>query len=463
MNTKMISKLSVVTLTALLSVASARAAIIAIADSGTDVKHDELKTKLWTNKLELDNAVDNDDNGKIGDVHGWNFIDGNNRYYEKKLLGTFPPDVYKFFEVQTRMLKGLSTDEDKKWIDKVKGDKEFLAKLNEFGEFVHGTHVAGIASKSVDAAQIMALKVIGKKTAFLFESAIKLKFGNVFGGDMTPFKDKIVRYGLDYLAKAQGQSLGPVAEYLDEMHAQVVNCSFGSSTAALKPMIGSLLKIVAKNITEDQVNEYLVYLMNQMVEVMEHDFVLVSPHTLFVIAAGNDGTNNDVAPTSPANVRLDNAITVAATMENQKLASFSNYGNVHVDIAAPGVGILSTTPGNTHLLLSGTSQATPAVTNVAGQILDANPKLSPSEVKRVLMETVDHQAWLEGKVKSEGTMNGARAVYAAKASTSMSLAAAIAEANAKVAAETVAPAKATFAKSIDEKNLYVVPLPALLR
>jgi len=462
MNTNILSKLSSASLTFLMATASANAAIIAIADSGTDVGHPELKTKLWTNAHELDNAVDNDDNGKIGDVHGWNFIDNNNAYYNKKLVGTFPPDVYKFFEVQTRMLKGVATAEDKAWIEKIRNDEAFLAKLNEFGEFVHGTHVAGIASKDVDAAQIMALKVIGQKTSILFEAAVKSKSHGILGGGITPAKDKAIRYGLDFLAKAQGQGLGPVAEYLAEMKAQVVNCSFGSSATALKPMIGNLLKKVAKDITDAQIDEYLVYLGNRMVDVMEHDFVLASPHTLFVIAAGNDGANNDVLPASPANVRLDNAITVAATLENQKLASFSNYGDVHVDIAAPGVGILSTTPGNSHLLLSGTSQATPAITKIAGQILDANPKLMPSEVKRILMETVDHHAWLEGKVKSEGTANASRALFAAKASTSMTLTAAIATALAKVGPESV-DQPSSFARKIDEKNLYVVPLPSLLR
>src|SRR5690606_10906985 len=114
-----------------------------------------------------------------------------------------------------------------------------------------------------------------------------------------------------------------------------------------------------------------------------------APNTLFVLAAGNDGMDNDRFPTAPANVKLDNAITVAATMNNEDLASFSNYGARMVDVAAPGVGILSSVPGNDRLHLSGTSQAAPYVSNVAGRIVDANLALRPAQIRTILMETVD--------------------------------------------------------------------------
>jgi hypothetical protein len=446
----------------------ASAAVIAIADSGTDTTHPELSKKLWSNPGELDNAVDNDDDGKIGDVHGWNFIDNNNHYYNYKLLGTFPKDVYTFFEVQTRAILGIATQADKDWYNAHIKDRTFIAKLEEFGGFVHGTHVAGIASKGVDGAQIMALKTIGAKSASLLELAANSKLpgkGKNKTGIPSATMDKAVRFGLDYLAKAQGQLLGPVGQYIGEKHAQVVNCSFGSSTAALAPVLKPLLQKLIPNISDAQVKVYVNYLIDQMVVVMEQSFILASPHSLFVIAAGNDGTNNDESPASPANVRTDNSITVAATLQNTKLAFFSNYGNVHVDIAAPGVGILSTVPGGEHLLLSGTSQATPAVTRIAGEILDANPKLSPGEVKMILMETVDHQKWLEGKVKSEGTANEARAIYAAKASTTMSVGTAVAQAKINVGASINSGAQggSNFASSIDESSIYVAPIPQLIQ
>lgn len=66
---------------------------------------------------------------------------------------------------------------------------------------------------------------------------------------------------------------------------------------------------------------------------------------LFSAAAGNSSTDNDSKPFYPASYDLDNIISVAATDHNDNLASFSNYGATSVDVAAPGVNILSTLPG----------------------------------------------------------------------------------------------------------------------
>ncbi len=66
---------------------------------------------------------------------------------------------------------------------------------------------------------------------------------------------------------------------------------------------------------------------------------------LFVAAAGNDGENNDTAPQYPASYSLPNILSVAATDEDDQLASFSNYGASSVHLAAPGTDIFSTMTG----------------------------------------------------------------------------------------------------------------------
>jgi subtilisin family serine protease len=70
------------------------------------------------------------------------------------------------------------------------------------------------------------------------------------------------------------------------------------------------------------------------------------PNVLFVAAAGNEETNNDITPSYPASFDLPNIISVSASDQNDNLAAFSNYGPTSVDVAAPGTNILSTIPSS---------------------------------------------------------------------------------------------------------------------
>jgi subtilisin family serine protease len=203
------------------------------------------------------------------------------------------------------------------------------------------------------------------------------------------------------------------------------------------------------------VTQYSVFFVNEVVKAAK--VLVASKGTFFLIAAGNDGMDNDVYPTSPANVKQDNTLTVAATLGYDRLASFSNYGAKMVDLAAPGVGILSTIPGNEYIEVSGTSQATPFVANVAGQVLDANPALSNLDLKKILMATADLKDFLKGKVASGGIVNLNRAVTAGRLSRSMQLADAI-----QAARVQVSDVNTRHLESFGiQREGYVLPLPGL--
>jgi subtilisin family serine protease len=446
-----------------LAIAStAHATTIAIIDSGTDLTHKELKGKEWSNAKDIDDAVDNDDNGYIDDVHGWNFADSNNKLIDKQYLGTFSPDVYKFFEVQTRMLKGEGTAEDTAWMNAARGNSKLIAELGTFGNFVHGTHVAGITAKNADAAKIMVLKIIptksplgggGKATA---ES--NYAYGQIMGAKG---REGIVKAGLKLLASQQAKSLAPIGTYVGKQKARIANCSFGTSTAAAKTILGPILKIgLGHEPTADELEMYAEFFVAEIVKASSA-LVTPAPNTLFVIAAGNDGMDNDKFPTSPSNIKVQNTIAVAATLGYKKIASFSNYGKTMVEVAAPGVGIESTIPGNLYLTVSGTSQASPFVANIAGLAIDANPSLSNSDLKKILMETVDQKDFLKGMVISGGIVNTSRAIMAATMSKSMQLSDAINSARLQV--NDVNSGFMFESMSHDDYEGYVMPMPSLFQ
>jgi subtilisin family serine protease len=135
---------------------------------------------------------------------------------------------------------------------------------------------------------------------------------------------------------------------------------------------------------------------------------------LFVTAAGNGGEdgigdNNDVTPSYPGNYNLSNIISVAATDQNDLLASFSNYGLNSVHVAAPGVHILSLMPQGLYYL-SGTSMATPHVTGLVGLLYSQYPWFTPFQIKDTLTRYVDRLPSLSGKIRSGGRINAYKAI-----------------------------------------------------
>jgi subtilisin family serine protease len=126
---------------------------------------------------------------------------------------------------------------------------------------------------------------------------------------------------------------------------------------------------------------------------------------LFVAAAGNETSDNNLHPHYPSNYSLSNVISVAATDQNDQLATFSNFGSRTVTLGAPGVGILSTTPGNTYNFLNGTSMATPHVTGAAALLCAANPNLSVNQLRALLSFNGDIVPALQGRTLSGRRLN----------------------------------------------------------
>ncbi len=115
----------------------------------------------------------------------------------------------------------------------------------------------------------------------------------------------------------------------------------------------------------------------------------VSAGIIFVAAAGNSASDNDVTPSYPASYDIPGVVSVAAIDANQNLANFSNYGLQTVHIAAPGVNIYSTFPGNTYRALSGTSMASPHVTGAIALLRSIDSTSSNSAIIDRLYETAE--------------------------------------------------------------------------
>jgi MYXO-CTERM domain-containing protein len=153
---------------------------------------------------------------------------------------------------------------------------------------------------------------------------------------------------------------------------------------------------------------------------IEHDEIakLASHDILFVTAAGNENSNTDFAGAEyPANYRLPNLVAVAATNRQDDIASFSTYGPVSVDVAAPGLQIVTTTlhagyttaPG-----VSGTSLSAPYAAGVAALIRDYVSGASALQTRARLIEGAAagadpaspvNQRTAGGRIDAAGSLN----------------------------------------------------------
>ena len=289
-----------------------RDVVVALVDTGIDYTHEDLAGRIWTNVDEIPgNGIDDDGNGYVDDVYGWNFYSDTN-------------DVY----VGTEDAHGTH------------GAGTIAANAD------NGTGIAGIVQS--DRVKVMAVKALG-------------------GSDGSGTTASIIQ----------------AIQYAEANGAQICNLSLGSSQ-----------------------NDPALYR------------TMASSDMLFVVAAGNDGTDLETSPSYPASYDLDNVISVANIRYDGELDPTSSYGAASVDLAAPGSYILSTTPGGTYSYMTGTSMAAPMVSAAAAMVYSAFPNATLADVKDILLASVQKLDSLSDCTATGGMLDlGAAMAGAATAST----------------------------------------------
>lgn len=437
-------------LAVLCAISGAEAAKIAVIDSGLDYKHEMITPNLWTNPLETFDRRDEDGNGYQDDVHGWNFAESNGQIIDYKYIGTFSANPRKYFDIQGKRFLNLATEAEIAWMKEIVATKEFQKEMAIFGNFVHGTHVAGITIRD-SSNEAMGIKLLPTETKLMYNRLSSQ-------ANLKADKWELLNTAFTALAAEQMKLLSSIAKFAASHKADVANGSFGTGFNQAKMITNTAFKILFfRKPTEEESNKAAGMFIKAMVSEGQK-FVGSAPAMLFVFAAGNDGMNNDIYGTSPANIKADNVITVGATYKNEFFAPFSNFGTKMVDVAAPGMLIDSAIPGNEYLKVSGTSQASPYVANVAAKIKSANTRLSPLEIKKILMGTVDKKVFLADKVMAGGIVNLDRAVVAANMTNTMSVSEAITRSKSQI---KDAPSAATF--RADKNAVIPMDMPLMFK
>ncbi|WP_333875728.1 S8 family peptidase [Flavobacterium sp.] len=404
--------------------------VVGVIDSGVDISHPDLKPIIWTNKKEIpNNKKDDDKNGYVDDVHGWNFLgDSNNetlelvRYLRKGDDGT---EMYK------------------------KAQKEYEAEYQEVFPYKETVDLLVNADKVIrehlkkDDYTVEDLNNISSVKFELFKSKkIMLAYaedrGKDFRDDLEEFKDYVygkLNYNLnkefdgrkivgdnveDIKDKKYGNNIVYSKERKDSPHgthvsgiiAQVRNNGIGGDGIAVNVEIMPVRAVPNGDEYDKDIALAIRYAVDNGAKVINGSFGKdYSPHkewvweamkyaeskdVLIVLAAGNDGKDVDVEPNYPEdtadkkNELVNNVIKVGAINYNygeKMVASFSNYGTDNVDVFAPGVRIYATVDHHKEKFQQGTSMASPNVAGVAALIRSYYPNLKAAQVKQIIMQS----------------------------------------------------------------------------
>ena len=409
--------------------------IVGVVDSGTDLTHEDLKDVAWVNTKEVaGNNKDDDKNGYVDDINGWNFLGPIYKENSEEARILDDPSITSEDEViaakaakakkmesakanKTRyeqilnavngsideISKNLNkTDFTKKEVQSIKTEEPTLQRSVAVAEQMYG-----FGFPSLNAAKEELTRLVENADDLMSNKPIK-NYRTVLNDD--PNTMDVVVYG----DNKTGHSTK------DEAHGTHVSGIIAASRNNEKGVNGvaNNVKIMAVRAVPDG-DEYdkdvalaIRYAVDNGAKVINTSFgkgyspkkewvynaikYAGSKDVLIVNAAGNDGKDIDVEKTYPNDSKdllleiSDNVITIGAMSVNynEKLpANFSNYGKKNVDIFAPGVQIHSTFPENEYQSISGTSMAAPSTAGVAALVRSYYPKLTASQVKHILMNS----------------------------------------------------------------------------
>ena len=401
--------------------------IVGVIDSGVDIEHEDLEGKIWINSDEIaGNGIDDDNNGYIDDIHGWNFLgNADGAHLNEARLE------------KTRILASLSAKYDGIDPNSIEQDAEYELYLKVKEDVAAGRaqfeQYMGMLDKLPEDAQNYI------KSQMNFNLNVDFDDRSLIGDDPDDFLD--VNYG-------NADVEGPDAlhgTHVSGIIGAIRGNDLGGDGVAENVKIMVLRAVPNGDEFDKDIALAVRYAVDNGAEVINMSFgKAYSPHqkevydafkyadekgVLLIHAAGNDAKDIDVEPNYPTSMYsfqdapLDHFVTIGASTKNkgaEMVASFSNFGAKGVDVFAPGFEIYNAVPQSDYMNLQGTSMAAPMVAGAAAMLKSYFPKLTMKEIKEVMYETSVKYPKVEGFVDKSVTGGVVNIYNAAKACKKLS-------------------------------------------
>lgn len=420
--------------------------IVAVIDSGIDIEHKDLQGKIWTNTKEIpNNGIDDDKNGYIDDIHGWNFLgspDGQNQNgarlektricakLHERFNGKTAADIDAEDQADYNQYKQLKKeiDDERNQMSQALASYEglqqayptIIMKLEE--KFGKNFTVEQVSAWKAATPEEMQLKQIGSAIASgqLNEEAIaegveylssmvnyhlNMEYNDrqAIGDNPDDFKD--TKYGNNDVEGPDALHGTHVGGIIGAIRAN----ELGGDGVANDVLLMSLRAVPNGDEADKDIALAIRYAVDNGASIINMSFgkafsqhqqevydamkYAESKGVLLVHAAGNDGVNLDENPNFPTNQysfqTAPNKLYLcigASTRDKKHLAAdFSNFSKTQVDVFAPGFEIYNTVPQSDYKKLQGTSMAAPMVSGVAALLKSYFPSLTMMEIKEILL------------------------------------------------------------------------------
>ena len=404
--------------------------IVGVVDSGVDIEHPDLQGRIWTNAKEIPgNGIDDDNNGFIDDVHGWNFlgdIAGENLEMTRIVKkGDDGSETYKKAKAEFDKEIKEATAQKQQFDFIFNADKAIRTELKKENYTLEDLKALNSTNALINQVKPRFIQILSNVPKAEFDEQIKeakehfdnqvdfnlnLNFNGrkVLGDNPEDIKD--TKYG-------NNNVIGPDktgalhGTHVAGIIAQVRNNGLGGDGVANNVEILTVRAVPDGDEYDKDIALGIRYAVDNGAKVINGSFGKgYSPHkewvydalkyagekdVLVVLAAGNEGTDLDTADRFPndrdASGEITNNVIKVGALDTKygtdMVADFSNYGTQDVDVFAPGVQIYATIPDNQYKYLQGTSMASPNVAGVAALIRSYYPTLTAPQVKQILMES----------------------------------------------------------------------------
>jgi subtilisin family serine protease len=424
-----------------------RTVVVAIIDSGVDVEHEDLQGSLWRNPRETRNRQDDDGDGLVDDIYGWNYIGGpDGRHvdvdtYEVTRLVAACRALFGGTPAPTRPPERVTAEEcpgiEEAFAEKRTEAEQMLPQIREMNETVQivvRMLKQQLGTDSLTVERVRALTPLRNDVRQARQIYLQLAEENItprMVADEVERLEKLLALGLnpefdprdivgdnyaDPTERVYGNNdvIGPDASHGTGVAGIVAtgrDNQIGVDGIATAVQIMTLRAVPNGDERDKDVANAIRYAVDHGAHIINMSFgKAYSPEkavvdaavryadergVLLVHAAGNDAQDLATAANFPNRRYLDGGealhwLEIGASDwrgADRLAADFSNYGRAQVDVFAPGSQILSTAPGNRYEAASGTSFAAPVVSGIAAILMAYFPELSTADVRRIILES----------------------------------------------------------------------------